>query len=73
MRYSLLRLAVQVSFSDLAMAEFAAVARSGSRPPSLPERLLGGRPGAVRAWRMMVLGWNAWRWKTTFARRRCVV
>lgn len=36
---------LQVSFSDLAMVEYAAASRSAARAPPLAERLLRRRPG----------------------------
>ncbi len=61
----------QVSFSDLAMAEYAAARVAASKPPPLPERLVRGHPPAVRSLRMAVLRYNAWRRASTVAKRQC--
>ena len=61
----------QVSFSDLAMAEYAAARVAASKPPPLPERLVRRHPPAVRSWRMAVLRYNAWRRASTVAKRQC--
>ena len=60
----------QVSFSDLAMAEYAAARVAASKPPPLPERLVKRNPRAVRSWRMVVLRYNAWRRASTVAKRQ---